>query len=492
MLVIGWLFFKKTASPADFFIGGRRLGCWVAALSTYASDMSGWLVMGLVGAFYAYGTGRIWMAVGFALGSVLNWLLVARRLRRYSLTAKDSITIPEYLESRFRDSSHTLRIISAFFILFFFTLYTASGFVACGTFFSFIFGMDYHLALLAGVLVIVIYTSLGGFQAVCWTDLVQGILLLITVIGVPIIAVALLGGVTKVVSELPSPFLPAIPQDKPGSLAVSIISGLTYGLGYFGLPHILIRFMAAKNERAINRAALIAGAATVLTMGAVVIIGIIGAAMFPVAPDPEKVFILMIQKMFTGAGALLPIPLLGGIFFCGICSAVMSTADSQLIMTASVLLNDIHGTLVQNKGELKHVLRLSRLSVVAVSFLAYVIASDQSSALSFLASNAWSGFGSCFGALILLSLYWRRLTRSGAVAGILAGGLTVIIWDYIPLVRAAGGWMNPGEATGIYSLGPGFCMSLFCIYVTSMATRPPSGEIQREFELAAAPPLFEE
>ncbi|MDR2159958.1 MAG: sodium/proline symporter [Treponema sp.] len=493
MILVGVRYFKKSDSLSDYFIGGRRLTSWVAALSVFASDMSGWLLMGFAGAVYAHGTGETWIALGLVLGSVLNWILVAKRLRRYSLTAQYSITIPEFFENRFRDSSHTLRLVSSFFIILFFTVYTAAGFVACGTLFSQIFGIDYHIALLAGTLVILAYTSLGGFRAVCWTDFFQGLIMLAAIIAVPVIAVCLMGGFPKILAELPPGFLDPLRDRSGGPLpAVSVISGLTWGLGYFGMPHILIRFMAVENEKAVYRAACIAGVAIVVSLAGAVIMGAAGRAIRPGISDPSRIFIVVIQKIFTDPGALFPAPVLGGLFFCGIFAAIMSTADSQLILSASALTSDLYRGLVHKEGGDKYFLRLSRISVAAVSIIAYLIARDQSSALFTLVSSAWSGFGSAFGALMLLSLYWKRLTRAGAVAGICAGGLTVILWDYVSLIPRDGRWLNLGEATGLYSLTPGFCLSFFCIVAVSLITKPPSAEILEEFEIAAAKPFLEE
>jgi sodium/proline symporter len=493
MILVGVFSFKKASNLSDYFIGGRRLNPWVAALSVFASDMSGWLLMGFVGTVYVYGTREIWIALGLVLGSILNWLLVAKRLRRYSLTAKYSITIPEFFENRFRDSSHTLRLISSLFIIIFFTVYTAAGFVACGTLFSQIFGIDYQAALLMGALVILIYTSLGGFRAVCWTDFFQGLIMLAAILAVPLISLNLIDGFPKALSGLPPAFLNPF-QDKSGGplSAVSIISGLTWGFGYFGMPHILIRFMAARSEKAISLAVYIAGAAIVLSLTGAVIMGITGGAIIPEASDPSRIFILVIQKIFIDPNALFPAPALGGLFLCGIFAAIMSTADSQLILSASALTSDLYQGLAHKEGGDKYFLRLSRISVAAVSIIAYLIARDQSSALMSLVSNAWSGFGSAFGALVLLSLYWKRLTRAGAIAGICAGGLMVIFWDYISLIPRNGQWLNMGEATGLYSLAPGFCVSLLSIITVSLASKPPSQEILDEFEIAVTKPIYEE
>ncbi|MDR1099876.1 MAG: sodium/proline symporter [Treponema sp.] len=493
MIAVGVVFFRKASSLSDYFIGGRRLGPLAAALSTYASDMSGWLMLGFVGIVYANGAAGIWIALGLALGSILNWLLVAKRLRRYSLISQYAITIPEYFENRFRDSSHTLRFVSSIFIILFFTLYTAAGFMACGTLFSQVFGIPYRAALLAGVLVILAYTSLGGFRAVCWTDLIQGLLVLAAVVAVPIVVLRLSGGFSGLTAGLSPAFLDPLQTVEGGPLpAVTIISGLAWGLGYFGMPHILIRFMAVRNERAMLPAACIAGASVAVSLGFMAIMGIAAAAINPDISEPSRIFILAIQKIFTGPGAAISAPLLGGLFFCGILAAIMSTADSQLILSASALTNDLYQGLVRRTGRDKFFLRISRISVVAVTLVAYIIARDQPSALKFMVSSAWAGFGSAFGALILLSLYWKRLSRGGAIAGVCAGGFMALFWDYVPLVPQNGKWLNLEDATGLYSLVPGFCVSLLCIVVFSLAAKPPSEEILNEFAIAAVKPIYEE
>ncbi|MDR1507370.1 MAG: sodium/proline symporter [Treponema sp.] len=492
MVLVGVFSFGKSGSVSDYFIGGRRLNSWVAAFSAFSGDMSGWLMLGFAGAVYVNGTGEAWIAAGLVLGCALSWFLVAKRLRRYSLAAKCSITIPEYLENRFRDSSHTLRLVSAIFIVLFFTVYTAAGFVACGTLFSQIFGIDYNIALLAGVLVILAYATLGGFRAVCWTDFFQALIMLITIISVPLLLLFLNGGFS-VLSELSPAFLnPFRSGSGAPTPAFKVISGLTWGLGYFGMPHILIRFMAIKNEKAVSRAGFIAVAAVAVSLGFMILMGLAGAAVNPEIPEPSRLFILSIQKIFTDFDAVMPSPFLGGFFLCGIFASIMSTADSQLILSASALTNDLYQGLVKREGKDKHFLLFGRVSVAAVSIAAYLIARSRFSALTTLVSSAWAGFGSAFGALILLSLYWKRLTREGAIAGICAGGLTVVIWDYFPLVLRGAVRINLETATGLYSLTPGFCVSLLCIVVVSLLSKPPSKEILDEFEIASAAPVFEE
>lgn len=486
MILIGVIFFKKSSgSMNDYFLGGRTLNSWVAALSAQASDMSGWLLMGLPGAVYAFGTGQVWIAVGLAIGTVLNWLLVAKRLRRYTIKAGDSITLPEFFENRFRDSSHVLRIASAVFITVFFAVYTASAFVAGGTLFSQVFGIDYQVSLLVSVAVILIYTFLGGFSAVSWTDFFQGLLMLVAILAVPILAVMAMGGVSEVQAVLPAGFLNVLSNGAGGSISgVSVVSQLAWGLGYFGMPHILIRFMAIKDEKSVSRSAKIAIIWVILSLVFAVLVGIIGAAYVPGLADSETVFISMIQKVFLGQSPYVAFPLLGGLFLCGILAAIMSTADSQLLVTASSITSDLYKGSINKKASDKHLVWFSRGAVLAVSVIAYLIARDRTSSIMGLVSNAWSGFGSTFGALVLLSLYWKRANRAGAAAGIIAGGLVVVLWDYIPLF-ASGATL--ADKTGLYSLVPGFALSFLAIVLVSLLTKAPSGEMLEEFAAVQKP-----
>jgi sodium/proline symporter len=492
MIAIGVFFFKKTDSLSDYFIGGRRLNAWVAALSAYASDMSGWLMLGFVGAVYSFGIRQIWIAVGLALGTILTWILVAKRLRRYTLTSEYSITIPEYLENRFKDQAHTLRFISAVFIAIFFVIYTAAGFVACGILFAQVFNIDYQIALLISTLVVLAYTFLGGFRAICWTDFVQSLLMLATIITVPLVALYVTGGAGS--SAAGSPEFSGIFRDYAGrsqsGSVVSILSGLAWGLGYLGMPHILVRFMAVKREKEIPRAAVIASLAVMLSLGGAILAGLAGARLVPETPEAETVLIQIIQMLFVKPGA--SVPLLGSIFLCGILAAIMSTTDSQLLVAASAITSDLYQRIIRREMPRSHFLWIGRFTVAIICIVAYTIAISRSSRIMELVSNAWSGFGSAFGALVLLSLYWKRLNRSGAIAGILTGGLTVILWDYIFCIHGESGWVTPGHATGLYSLAPGFCISLFSIVVVSLLTKPPVPEVYEEFERAAVKPIFEE
>jgi sodium/proline symporter len=492
LIIIGVFFFRKADSLSDYFIGGRGLNSWVAAISAHAADMSGWLLLSFPGTIYALGTGQVWIAIGLVLGTIFSWMLVAKRLRRYTVTFSYSITLPEFFENRLRDDSHVLRIISAFFIILFFTIYTAAGFTACGTLFSMIFGIDYQITLIIGALIIFIYTFLGGFRALCWIDFFQGLLMLTTVIAVPLIILYLWGGLPEA-AAFPANFLNIFSDNsgKPLS-AVSIMSGLAWALGYFGMPHILIRFIAVKSERAVSGATFIAGLCVILSLGCAVLMGILGVIFIPNMAEPNTLYIQAIQNIFMQNTSPIPFPMVGAILLCGIFAAIMSTTDSQLLVTASSIMSDLYQGIINQEVPDKILLWLSRISVGAVSVIAYIIAAGRLTGIMDLVSNAWAGFGATFSPLVILSLYWPRLNRSGAVAGIIGGGLTVIIWDYIPLILHSREWITLGQFTELYSLLPGFCISLILIVTISLITAAPSKEIYDEFEIAAAPPMLEE
>lgn len=479
MIYIGGKFVNQT-NTEDYFLGGRGLNSWVAAMSAQASDMSGWLLMGLPGAVYALGTGQMWIAAGLAAGTILNWIFVSKRLRRYTILAGNSITIPEYFENRFQDGTHILRGAAAIFITIFFTVYTASAFVSSGALFSVVFGIDYQIALIIGVVLILVYTFLGGFMAVCWTDFIQGMLMLAAILAVPILAVAAMGGVDGAASALSADFLNPLTENGQALTGISIISQLAWGLGYFGMPHILVRFMAVESERSLKKSQAIAIIWVILSLSFAVLVGAIGAAYLPGLENSEHVFIKMIQRvLMSGGSSLIHLPLLGGLFLCGILAAIMSTADSQLLVTASAISGDLYKGMIKKDASDKTMILFSRGTIVAVAVVAYLIATDPNSSIMALVSNAWSGFGSAFGALVLLSLYWKRANRAGAAAGIISGGLTVIVWDYIPFVN--GGTL--GAFTGLYSLVPGFAISFASIIIVSLLTKAPSEEMKKTFHI---------
>ncbi len=482
MVVIGILSMKKTNSTEDYFLGGRGLNGWVAALSAQASDMSGWLLMGLPGSIYALGTGQAWIAIGLFLGTVANWLLISKRLRRYTIVANNSLTLPEFLENRYHDEKRVLLFISSIVIVIFFLVYTASALASGGKLFHTVFGVDYHLALGIGAAVILVYTFLGGFLAVCTTDFIQGMLMLVGLLVVPLVAYGTISGdfVERLTSTGVnySDYMSLFSNGgKPYSL-VDILSQLAWGLGYCGMPHILVRFMAIKNEKELKKSSIIAIVWVFLSLVMACVIGVVGRAFLaPVleAGDAESVFIKLINTVFNENLAL---PFVGGLFLCGILAAIMSTADSQLLVCASSVSKDIYKNVLKPKSSDQTVLKVSRITVIVVALLAFFIAWDPDSSIMALVSDAWAGLGSAFGPIVVCSLFWKRTNFAGAVAGIVSGGLTVIIWDYLPLVNGE----TIYAATGIYSLLVGFIISLLCIVVFSLVTKAPSQEILDEFE----------
>lgn len=488
MIVIGAVYMKKTKNSEDYFLGGRGLNAWVAALSAQASDMSGWLLMGLPGAIYAMGTGQIWIAVGLCIGTILNWVFISKRLRKYTIAANNSLTIPAFLENRYRDKKRILLLISSIVIMIFFLVYTASALAAGGKLFNTVFGIDYHMALAIGAAVILCYTFMGGFMAVCVTDFVQGTLMLIGLLVVPIVAYCMLPGnlhdllaQSNVVGGAAAFLNPFENGDRPYTF-VEIFSQLAWGLGYCGMPHILTRFMAVKSQKELKKSSVIAIVWVILSLAAACFIGVISRAyLLPTvlgengAASTESVFIQMIEKLFTSDLAL---PFIGGIFLCGILAAIMSTADSQLLVTASAASEDLYHQFVKKDADSKEILRVGRFTVIIVSVIAFVIAWNPDSSIMGLVSNAWAGLGAAFGPTVVMSLFWRRTNLAGAVAGIVSGGLTVMIWDYLPL---AGG-QTLGAYTGLYSLAVGFAVSLAMIVIFSLATKAPSKEITDEFD----------
>jgi len=488
MIVIGAAYMKKTNNSEDYFLGGRGLGAWVAALSAQASDMSGWLLMGLPGAVYALGTGQSWIAIGLLIGTILNWIFISGRLRRYTIRANNSLTLPAYFENRFHDKKRILLTASSVVIVIFFLVYTASALAAGGKLFHLVFGLDYRIALTIGAAVILLYTFMGGFMAVCVTDFIQGMLMLIGILTVPIMALVMVGpeNISSIldasgVAGGSASFLNLLHSGGKACSGMEIFSQLAWGFGYCGMPHILVRFMAIKDEREIKKSRWVAIIWCTLSLGFACALGVIGRAyLYPMVlgetgGNAENVFIEMITKVFTQD---LSLPFIGGLFLCGILAAIMSTADSQLLVTASAVSEDLYHQVVNPKADNKKVLSVSRITVLTVAVLAYIIALDPNSSIMGLVSNAWAGFGSAFGPLVLLSLYWKRTNLPGAIAGIISGALTVIVWDYIPL---AGG-QTLGAATGLYSLALGFFVSLAFIVVVSLATKAPDEEILKEFE----------
>ncbi len=489
MIMIGAIYMKGNNSSEDYFLGGRNLNGFVAALSAQASDMSGWLLMGLPGSIYALGTGQAWIGIGLFIGTTLNWLFISGRLRKYTIRANNSLTLPEYFENRFHDKKKTLLLVSSIVIVIFFLVYTASALASGGKLFNSMFGIDYHIALTFGAVVILLYTFMGGFMAVCTTDFIQGTLMLVALLVIPIIAYFSMSNVQEVLTSTGvdgSSFMNIMQEGGQPITAVSIISSLGWGLGYFGMPHILVRFMAIKNDEELKKSKIVGIVWVFLSLLFACIIGVVGRAYL--APtilgsegqvSTENVFIEMIKNMFTIQYAM---PFIAGIFLCAILAAIMSTADSQLLVTASAVAEDLYkGIFKKDAGE-KEVLSLSRITVIVVAVIAYIIAWNPDSSVMKLVSDAWAGFGAAFGPIVLLSLFWKRTNLKGAVAGIASGAIVVILWDYIPLV--AGNTL--GTVTGLYSLVPGFIISFILILAVSLMTEAPSEEILREFDDVAA------
>ncbi len=468
MMFIGVLFYRRMDTLSAYILGSRSLGAWVASLSAEASDMSGWLMLGLPGYAYAAGMNAGWIALGLIIGTYVNWKFIAGRLRSYTQIAHDSLTVPDYLENRFHDDSRILRIGSSVFILIFFLVYTASGFVAGGKLFTTVFGLPYFWALLIGATVVIFYTFLGGFMAVCWTDFVQGVLMFFAILIVPIMGIALLGGpgrtaalIAGVNRQLLNPF-----TSPDGAILspIAILSLMAWGLGYFGQPHILIRFMAIKSVRQISPARQIAMVWVTLTLSAAVAVGLVGRVFLPTVlsgPSTETVFMIMSNTIFYS--------FLAGIILSGILAAIMSTASAQLLVTASAISQDLYKQLFHHTADEKELLRVSRGAVILVALAAIMLALNPNNMVLDLVAYAWAGFGATFGPVIVLSLFWKRMTRYAALSGIIAGGATVLIWKQY-------GWL------GLYEIIPGFLLAALVIVAVSLLDKAPSAEIQREFE----------
>ena len=485
MIVIGAVYMKKTGSASDYFLGGRGLTGPIAALSAQASDMSGWLLMGLPGSIYALGTGQAWIAIGLGLGTAINWLVIAKPLRAYTIVANNSLTLPEFFGNRYQDKKKILLGVSSMIICIFFLVYTASALASGGKLFNAVFGIDYHVAMIIGAVVILLYTFMGGFLAVCTTDFVQGMLMLIGLLVVPIIAWVFVGGDFANLlaqSGVNSEHYMSLFYNGDHPITVTeILSNLAWGLGYCGMPHILIRFMAIKNEKELKKSSVIAIVWVVISLTFAVVIGIVGRAfLFPKilgaegAASTESVFIEMITKVFT---EYLPLPFIGGIFICGILAAIMSTADSQLLVCSSAVSTDIYKDILKPDADDKKVLQVGRITTLVVAVIAAFIAWDPNSSIMGLVSDAWAGLGAAFGPLVVMSLFWKRTNLPGAVAGLVSGAATVLVWDYLPLV----GGQTLSAATGLYSLLVGFIISLACIVIVSLATKAPSDAILDQF-----------
>lgn len=471
MITIGALYYKKSNSLSDYILGGRGLGSWVAAMSAQASDMSGWLLMGLPGAIYLSGLGEAWIGIGLAIGTYLNWLLVAKRLRVYTEVSGNSLTIPEFFENRFKVKGGAMRLISGLFIFFFFLIYTASGFSAGGKLFEQIFGVDYQLAVAISAAIIIAYTFMGGFMAVCWTDFIQGLLMILAIVVVPIVTISAIGGVTTI-RELIAASGPAFSSFFKGTdggsiSAIVIISSLAWGLGYCGMPHILVRFMAIKDANMLKKSRRIATVWVIISLFCSCLIAVVGHVyltgdMALTKATSETVFIVLADR-------LLP-SFVAGIIISAILAAIMSTADSQLLVVASSVSSDIMPKIYKKEVSEKNLVWISRITIIVVALIACVVALDRNSSIMNLVSYAWAGFGSAFGPCVVMSLYWRRFTYKGALASMIVGGLTVIIWESV------------GSPLGLYSLAPGFVLSLVAGIVMTFIDKEPDKQIVDEYD----------
>lgn len=465
MLGIGWYFYNRTKNLSDYVLGGRGLGSWGTSISAQASDMSGWLLLGLPGAAYATGlSGSVWMAIGLALGTYLNWKLVAQRLRISTQEYSNAITIPSYLENRFNDDSRLLRKASSLFILLFFLVYTASGFVSGGKLFQTVFGVPYKVSIFICAIVVVGYTFLGGFMAVCWTDIIQGLLMFFTLLILPAVVLVKAGGINEVVSAIDpallNPFNAASITGSASSstvlVVISIISSLAWGLGYFGQPHILARFMAIKDPDLIKKSRIIAMFWVILSLIGATAVGLVGHSVISdisaYGGDSETIFMLLVNKC---------VPLiLTGILLSAILAAIMSTADSQLLVAASTVSEDFYKGMIKPKASDRELILVSRLTVLAVAIIALIIAFNPNSSVLKLVSYAWAGFGAAFGPVILLSLFYKKMTRNAAATGMIVGGLTSVLWPLLKKVSSLAIFQ-------LYEIVPGFLFAVLVIFIVT-------------------------
>lgn len=471
MIYVGLRNASKNNSSADFFLGGRKVGPWVTALSAEASDSSAWLLMGLPGLCYLGGVQEsIWTAVGLIVGTYLSWLFVAKPLRKCSITFGDSITIPEFLSNRFKDKSHILSIVSVIFIVLFFTIYTASGFVACAKLFNSVFGLNYHAGLAIGLVVILCYTITGGYTAVCTTDFLQGSLIFIAFIVSTLVVVFSIGGVGDSINVFKN-FQELAGTELKAFDGMGIISALAWGLGYFGMPHIIVRFMGIRSNSEVGKARRIGIIWMIISYIGAILIGTLGTVYlkkFGITLDSdsaETVFSETMKNMYPA--------FIAGIFLCAILAASMSTADSQLLAASSAVSQDIFKGLIKKNAEEKEVMIISRFTVFLIALIALLLSLNPKSSIFNLVSFAWSGFGGTFGPLILLSLYWKRTTAPGAIAGLICGGITDVVWHYIPASVA--------KIFGLYEILPAFIVCLVVTVLISLLTKP-DAEVLTKFE----------
>ena len=475
MIMIGVYGYRKsTNNSEEFLIGGRKMGPFVTALSAGASDMSGWLLMGLPGAIYTLGLSASWLAIGLTIGAFFNYLIVAPRLRVYTEVANNAITLPVFFENRFRDKSQLLKLVSSVLVLVFFTLYTSAGMVSGGRLFESAFGMDYNIGLWVTSLVVVFYTFIGGFMAVSITDAVQGTIMVVALLLIPTVVVFQFGSVGETINVISAKDIAYMDMLR-GTTTISIVSLLAWGLGYFGQPHILVRFMAIDSVKDIKKARRVGMIWMIGTVLGALFLGFFGIAYLQRFDTEtmlkfdnsrelsETIFIYLSKALFH--------PLIGGFLLSAILAAVMSTISSQLLVTSSSMTEDIYKTFFNKHANPKNMLIMSRLSVLAVAVVAFVLALNPQESILGLVGNAWAGFGAAFGPLVILSLLWKRMTVAGALSGMLVGGATVLIWIYVP--------HNYKE---MYEIIPGFLLSFLTTVLVSLVSKPVSKDVEQEFE----------
>ncbi len=495
VIVIGLVYAKRAnKSSENYFLGGRSLGPWVTAMSAEASDMSGWLLMGLPGVAYWCGLAdAAWTAIGLAVGTYLNWLIVSKRLRRYSVRANNSITLPEFFSNRFRENKKVICSLAALFILVFFTVYASSCFVTCGKLFSTLFGMDYVPMMILGAVFVLAYTILGGFLAESASDFMQGVVMFIALAVIVVISTIKAGGIGAVMENaqaipgfldffgLATPEVnaegvqlvengKAVFGEASNYGGLTIASMLAWGLGYFGMPQVLLRFMAIRKESELKMSRRIAMVWVVISLAVAVFIGIVGRQLFPVEhltkSAAESIFI-------TLSTSYLP-PIFAGFVMAGILAATISSSDSYLLISASAFAKNIYKDVAKKNATDKQVMTMTRITLLVIALIAIVIALDEDSVIFSIVSFAWAGFGATFGPLMIFSLFWKRINRAGAIAGMVSGAAMVFLWKLV--ISQLGG------AFAIYELLPAFIFSSICIVVVSLLTKAPSKEIEEDFE----------
>ena len=464
VFALGIYAYKRTHDASDYYLGGRSLSPWVAALSAGASDMSGWVLIGLPGYAYLAGIEAAWMAIGLCMGVAMAWLLVARRIRKYSYALDDAVTLPAYFQRRFQVETPWLRSICAIFILLFFLFYVSSGLVGGGKLFVSVFGLNYQLAVILGTLAVISYTLFGGFLAVSWTDVVQALLMTLGLVIVPIVAITSVDDFTGTLAAQ-NPAMLDLWTNREGEPLTFIAwaSLIGWGLAYFGQPHILARFKAVRSEEDVPKAATIGISWSLLVYSMSVLVGMSGAAYIaePIA-DAEKVFMVLVEIIFN--------PLVAGVMLAAILAAIMSTVDSQLLVCSSALAEDIIDAWTKRDIHSAMALKLGRFAVVLLATIACLLALDPESKVLDVVAYAWGGLGAAFGPALLVSLYWKRMTAAAAFAGIFVGGTTVVVW-----AQFSGGWFD------LYELVPGFFFSLFTVIIVSLLTPEPKADVQRVF-----------